>query len=247
MNEARRMPWTAALGAVLVGALIAARFAPAGLAAASLRELAAVGARAVDRLTVHPDPWYLSRAAGLLSYALLWFSVASGLLLSTRLGQVAWVPALLTAAHNLGAAIGLYAALFHALILRYDQYLPFPWVAIVVPFAGRWKPFWVGLGGLAFYAAVLVTVSTYLRKSIGAPAWRLLHRLSFVAYAALLAHAVALGTDTRLPWVQGLYWSTGTLAVALTAYRMSARPARPGGRGGPAERTGAALADVASR
>ena len=90
--------------------------------------------------------WYLSRAAGVVAYLLLWGSVAWGLLLSSRIGKGRLRPPVLLDAHQFLSSLAIGFALFHGLILMGDHYLSFPLTAVLVPFAGTYKPLMVAAG-----------------------------------------------------------------------------------------------------
>lgn len=174
-----------------------------------------------------PEPkafWYLSRSSAFAAYGLLWVSMVTGLLLTNRLARL-W-PGGPTAfdLHQSASLLGLALALFHGLILLGDGYLSYTPRQILVPFAStpyRW--FWVGLGQVAFYGLVLVSLSFYLRRWLGPRAWRWVHALSFGTFLLALAHGVLSGTDPAA-W---FYWSTGGSALFLSIYRSLLTLSRP--------------------
>jgi predicted ferric reductase len=164
--------------------------------------------------------WYISRTSAFVAFGLLWASTALGAIITNRMARI-W-PGGPTAfdLHQFTSLLGLAAALFHALILTGDRYIDYTLVQVLMPFASvNYKPLWVGLGQLAFYALIVVSASFYLRKSLGARLWRLVHILSFVGFVGALAHGVWSGTDSAASWAQGLYWFAGASVLFLTAYR----------------------------
>jgi predicted ferric reductase len=167
--------------------------------------------------------WYLSRAAGLVAYLLLWGSVIWGLLLSSKLIKGCVKPAVLLDAHQFLSSLALGFALFHGLILLGDRYLSLPLSAILAPFAGSYKPALLAAGQIALWLSLLLMLSFYARKRLGAERWRALHYASFVAYGAALVHAVLIGSESRLPWVVALYVVTAGSVLFLTFYRVLAR------------------------
>jgi predicted ferric reductase len=174
-----------ALGGVAVGATVALVVLPYVTPALSL-----------SLSTAQPKTWwYLSRASGLVAYALLALSMMLGLLLSTRFAK-GW-PGTATAfsLHEHASVLGLSFALFHAIVLLGDRHTPFTVAELVLPFGAAYHPFALGLGQLAFYGTVLLVGSFYVRKRIGQHAWRILHFVSFVVFVAALAHGLLAGTD----------------------------------------------------
>lgn len=167
--------------------------------------------------------WNLSRAAGFVAYLLLWAAVCLGLLQSLGVGW-AGAPGAAGARvdiHCFLSAAALYATAFHAMILLWDRYMPFGWTDILLPFAGRHEPFLVGIGSVAFYLALLATVTTYLRHRLDGSTWRQLHRLTLVGFVLAFLHGVYLGSDSQTPAVQLLYAATGMSAGALAVVRLS--------------------------
>ncbi len=165
--------------------------------------------------------WYLSRAAGLVAYLLLWLSVALGLTITNRLVRV-W-PGGPTALdlHQFSSLLALGFAVFHGLILLGDRYMNYSLAQLALPFGDSdYRPFWVGLGQLSFYLAVLITFSFNVRRLIGLRAWRWLHYASFALYAMVTAHGLGAGTDSTTPPVLVLYISTGATTIFLTLLRV---------------------------
>jgi predicted ferric reductase len=164
--------------------------------------------------------WYLSRASAFVAFGLLWASTALGAAITNRTARI-W-PGGPTAfdLHQFTSLLGLAVALFHALILTGDRYIDYSLAQVLMPFASvNYKPIWVGLGQLGFYSLIVVSASFYLRKSLGARLWRLIHILSFVGFVGALAHGVWSGTDSGEIWAVGLYWFAGGSVLFLTAYR----------------------------
>jgi predicted ferric reductase len=178
--------------------------------------------------------WYLSRAAGLVAYLLLWLSITLGLAITNRLVR-AW-PGGPTALdlHQFCSLLALGFALFHGLILLGDRYINYTLAQLVIPFAdGDYRPFWVGLGQLSFYLAILITFSFNARRFIGLRAWRILHYASFALYAMVTAHGIGAGTDSTMPMVLALYIIAAATTFFLTLLRVLL--ALPLGRPGAAQ------------
>jgi predicted ferric reductase len=165
--------------------------------------------------------WYLARGSAFMAYGLLWLSVILGVGITNKLAAI-W-PGLPSAIdlHQYTSILGLAISLFHGLILLGDQYLNLTVTQFLLPFSTiSFKPFHIGIGQLAFYLWIIVVVSFYVRKLIGAKTWRLIHYASFMMFALTLAHGVITGTDTKSLLVQYFYWLTGITVLALTVYRI---------------------------
>ena len=181
--------------------------------------------------------WYLSRGSAIIAYIFLWASMVFGLLVTNKMARL-WPggPAAM-AMHEYVSLLGLGFAMFHALILMGDQYIHYNLAQILLPFGSfGYKPFWVGFGQLGFYLMAIVTVIFYLRKRLGGTTWRTIHYASFISFLFALVHGIMSGTDTAMPWMQWIYWTSAVSIVFLIAYRVTvnklqaappARPARP--------------------
>jgi predicted ferric reductase len=194
----------------------------------------------VTALLGQHSAWYLSRASAFVAYVLLWWSMILGLSITNRLARL-WPGGPVAAdLHQHASLLGLGFALLHALILLGDSYIGYTLPQILIPFASTsYQPLWVGLGQIGLYLMALITFSFYIRRWIGARAWRTIHYLSFGLFALALLHGLFSGTDSSLPWAFWMYVSTGASVLAMTIYRIVVRrgattsPARLGvARGG---------------
>jgi predicted ferric reductase len=170
--------------------------------------------------------WYLSRASAFAAYVLLWWSMILGLSITSKAAR-AWPGGPAAAAlHEHASLLGLGFGVLHALVLLGDQYIGYSLTQILVPFAGSYMPFWVGIGQIGIYLMALVTVTFYLRRQIGARAWRAIHFLSFLVFALALGHGLFSGSDSGTAWAFWMYVGTGASVLFMTLYRiMMRRPA----------------------
>jgi len=165
--------------------------------------------------------WYLSRASAFVAYVLLWWSMVLGLSITNRLARV-W-PGGPTAGdlHEHASLLGLGFGTLHALVLLGDRYIGYTLAQILLPFASAsYRPLWVGLGQIGLYMMALVTFSFYVRRRIGARAWRQIHYLSFAVFALALFHGLFSGTDSNTPWAIWMYLGSAVSVLALTIYRI---------------------------
>jgi predicted ferric reductase len=164
--------------------------------------------------------WYMSRAAGLLGYLLLWAATAWGLVVSTKVAR-GLVPAPFAASlHEFLSLAALAFSAFHALVLLGDHYIDLSLVDIIYPFAASYRPGWVGVGQLGFYLSAVLSLSFYVRKTISPKTWRKLHYLAFLTYGMVVVHSLASGSDTSALPVQIMYVGTGAAIAFLIYYRL---------------------------
>ena len=187
-----------------------------------------------DWLANHSESlaWYASRVLGFLAYGAIVASIVYGLLLSTGiLDRIAHRAVSLTLHQDLSAlAIGLTA--LHGALLSLDTFVPQSVRELVIPFAGPYRPEWVGVGQLTLYLMLIVYGSFYARRRIGQRAWRTLHYTTLLLFLGATAHGVMAGTDSPTPWAFGIYLTATVTVVFLLGYRIttafaaSARPPR---------------------
>ena len=116
-----------------------------------------------------------------------------------------------------------------------DPFAPLRLTDAVIPFTGRYRPVWVGLGAVAFDLLVVVVVTSLLRRRIGARAWRGVHWAAYACWPPALAHTLGTGSDVRRGWMLAL--SLACAGVVVTA--VGTRLATASGRHANAARAGA--------
>lgn len=189
-----------------------------GITVVTMVGTAMVFSWAVAAVPSEKTAWYVVRAAGLLAYGLLWFSVMVGLSITMGLNKKANVQ--LVSLHEFISLLSLVFAGLHAVALHLDPWLQASWAEIWIPFAlATYRPLAVGLGQIGLYLLVAVIVSFYLRRRIGVKRWRALHYVTFSIYGLVWLHAIAAGTDTRHWLAQLIYLVSGVLVLFLTMAR----------------------------
>ena len=162
--------------------------------------------------------WYLTRAAGMMAYLLVWLSTVWGLLIPSKLLDWALSGEFTYDFHKFISLFSLGFLGLHIVVLTADRYLPFTLAQLLVPFLAPYRPLWVGIGVLSFYLVLLVTITFYLRKQISMKAFRIIHYTSLAAYFGAVIHALMSGADSSLPAVIFMYISTSAVVVFLTVY-----------------------------
>jgi predicted ferric reductase len=142
--------------------------------------------------------WYVTRAAGLTSYFLMWLSMVWGLAVASRIFQPVIEGAHSYDFHEFLSLLGIGFVVLHVGVLMLDKYLPFGIWQVLIPFVSTYRPFWVGLGVIGFYILLLVTVTFYVRRAIGTRAFRAIHTVSLLGYLGTTLHGLLAGTDSAL-------------------------------------------------
>jgi sulfoxide reductase heme-binding subunit YedZ len=162
--------------------------------------------------------WYVTRAAGLTAYILLWLSTAWGLAISSKIFDIVLHRSFTYDFHQFISLLAVGFILLHIIVLMADRYLPFSVAQILIPFIDPYRPLWVGMGVIAFYLVMLVTVTFYLRSRIGMKTFRAIHVLSLVGYLGGLVHGFFSGTDSSLAATQWMYAISFLTVIFLTSF-----------------------------
>jgi len=162
--------------------------------------------------------WYVTRAAGLTGYFLMWLSMAWGLAIANKILHPAVEGSFTYDFHEFLSLLGIGFITLHIIVLYFDRFLPFNVIQTLIPFIDSYRPFWVGLGIIGFYLFLLVAVTFYMRKTIGMQAFRSIHALSLVGYLGATLHGLFAGTDSALWMTKLLYALTFIVIVFLATY-----------------------------
>lgn len=162
--------------------------------------------------------WYVTRSAGIIAYLLLWFSTILGLAVTSKYMDIMLDRLFTYDFHQFISLLSVGFLLVHMLVLLIDRYLPYSVAQILIPFISPYRPFWVGIGVIAFYLIVLVTVTFYIKRRIGMRSFRIIHYLSLAGFLGGLLHGYFSGTDTALPSMRFVYYATGLSVLFFTIY-----------------------------
>ena len=170
--------------------------------------------------------WISSRASGVVALLLVTASVGIGLTMASKLVRRRGVAPVLLRVHEQTAIAGLAAIALHGVTLLADPWLHPGVTGVLVPWTMSYRPLFTGFGIVAAYLAVLLGLSFYVRRSIGARLWRKLHRATVVVWALGVVHTLGAGTDAQSGWLRAVMVATGVPIVALFAIRVLRKPKR---------------------
>ncbi|BCY11603.1 ferric reductase-like transmembrane domain-containing protein [Actinoplanes sp. L3-i22] len=166
--------------------------------------------------------WYFARGSGVVSLVLLTVVVALGV--GTRSGRPAFgLPRFAVSLLHRNAA--LLAVLFltgHVLSLLFDPYAQLRFFDLFVPFAGSYRPVWLGLGTLGLDLVLALVATSLLRHRIGVRAWRAVHWLAYLCWPVALTHGLGTGTDRGTWWLWTLSLGCAAVVAAAVVWRLSA-------------------------
>lgn len=155
--------------------------------------------------------WLASRAAALTAFFVLAGAVLTGVALrSALLGP--WSRGReLSALHQFLTVLWVPLVFAHVGFIVADRTARLHVWDALIPFRAPYGTLAIGLGTVGFDLLIIVTVTSYLRRSLGPRAWRWLHRLSYVMFALFFVHAQLAGTDLARPVISAAAW--GVLAA----------------------------------
>ncbi len=167
--------------------------------------------------------WVLGRVGGLSSFAALSISLVTGVALRSGLFGGLAKNRSLRSTHEFTAVLWIPLGILHVASLVLDQTARVSPLDLVVPFlanydaAGRLA---LGLGTIGLDLFAVVAITGWLRGRMGPRTWIWLHRLAYLAFAAMFLHAVLGGTDFSSPLVSALTWSTAFALAVLALGRV---------------------------
>jgi len=163
--------------------------------------------------------WAFGRGSGVVALVVLTIAVAVGI--AARSGRSMMLPRSGIAELHRGAAIlATTLVAIHVLSLLADPYSQLRLIDVVVPFAGQYRPLWMGLGTVAVDLLAAIVVSALLRHRLGPRVFRLVHWAAYVFWPVALIHALGTGTDSTRPWMLAISGACILTVAAAVTWRV---------------------------
>ena len=170
--------------------------------------------------------WYLTRSTGAVALLLLTLAIALGILDVQRWSSPSWPRFVVDSLHRNVSLLAMAFLVAHILTSVLDSFAPIGLLDAVIPFAGTYRPFWLGLGAVAFDLILAVTVTSLLRQRLGYGTWRAIHWLTYASWPIALLHGFGTGSDVKSAWLLLLSIAcTVLVAGAVLARVLSGWPA----------------------
>lgn len=151
--------------------------------------------------TVGPSvDWYLTRSTGVVSLVLLTLTVVLGVVDVSRWSTPSWPRFVLDSLHRNVSMLVLVFLGLHIITAALDSFAPISLLEAVMPFIGSYRPFWLGLGAVAFDLLLAVAITSMLRERLGHRAWRITHWLAYACWPIALLHGLGTGSDVKSVW-----------------------------------------------
>ncbi|WP_436536877.1 ferric reductase-like transmembrane domain-containing protein [Actinoplanes sp. HUAS TT8] len=165
--------------------------------------------------------WYFARGSGVVSLILLTTVVALGI--GTRSGRTAFgLPRFaVSLLHRNASLLAVVFLAGHVLSLLLDPYAQLKVLDLVLPFAGSYRPFWLGLGTVAVDLVLAMVVTSLLRRRLGVRTWRIVHWLAYLCWPVALMHGLGTGTDRGTWWLWAISMACAAIVAAAVVWRIS--------------------------
>lgn len=165
-----------------------------------------------------PWVWYVTRASGLVAFAFAWVVVFLGI--AVRLPGLKSIlrPAYSLSVHYTLAVQTLFFALFHGISFLFDPFILPTLSDAFIPFhisASKIDPLSLALGILALYGFIMLVITSWIKPMIPQRLWRITHFLNIFVYAAVIAHALLLGTDMQVPLYRNIFIGANIFLMSL--------------------------------
>jgi sulfoxide reductase heme-binding subunit YedZ len=162
--------------------------------------------------------WYLTRSSGAVALLLLTLAVVLGVIDVKRWSASRWPRFVIDSLHRSVSLLALVFLLAHILTSVLDSFASISLVDAFVPFVGSYRPFWLGLGAVAFDLILAVIITSLLRARIGVARWRAVHWLTYASWPIALVHGLGTGSDASSTWLLALsiVCTVAMLAAVLT-------------------------------
>jgi len=148
--------------------------------------------------------WYLTRSSGVVTLLLMTGAVVLGVLDVRRISSPQWPRFVLDTLHRNVSLLAVAFLGVHILTSVLDSFASISPLDAFVPFAGSYRPFWLGLGALSCDLLLAVIATSMLRRRIGYRSWRAVHALTYVSWPIALLHGLGTGTDVSSTWLLAL-------------------------------------------
>jgi predicted ferric reductase len=145
--------------------------------------------------------WYLTRSTGAVSLLLLTLAIVLGVVDVERWSSPRWPRFVLDSLHRNVSLLALAFVVVHVLTSVLDSFASISITDALIPFIGSYRPFWLGLGAVAFDLFLAVIITSLLRARMGFSTWRTVHWLTYASWPIALIHGFGTGSDANSGWL----------------------------------------------
>ena len=128
-------------------------------------------------------------------------AIVLGVLDTRRWSTDRWPRFVVDSLHRNVALLAMVFLAVHILTSVLDSFAPISLLDAFIPFAGSYRPLWLGLGAVSFDLLLAVTITSLLRRRMGFQTWRAIHWLTYASWPIALLHGLGTGSDIRSAWM----------------------------------------------
>ena len=144
----------------------------------------------------------LSNFAGLCAIVLLTLNIVLGVLVSRNYNPArSWpnrkLPISLFRLHNWTAYVALVLILVHPTLLLFNATPKFALADLLFPVNSPGQTFYNNLGALAFYAFLVVVITSYFRPQIGSRTWKKIHFTAYFGGLVMFIHGTLIDPNLK--------------------------------------------------
>jgi methionine sulfoxide reductase heme-binding subunit len=145
--------------------------------------------------------WYVTRASGTVALVLLTAAVVIGIAAIARLRGPGMPRFMIDGVHRTVSLLALVLLVIHIITSVLDSFAPISIVDAFIPFVGSYRPFWLGLGAVAFDLLLAVIITSLIRRRLGHATWRGVHWLAYACWPVAVLHGFGTGSDVHQTWM----------------------------------------------
>lgn len=165
--------------------------------------------------------WYMTRGFGLIDLVLLTATLVMGLTQVVRYFRPGWPRFVVSALHKNISILAVVFLAVHVITAVADTFAPISIASVFIPFVGKYRPLWLGLGALALDLMVALVITSLVRERIGFRTWRALHWTAYLCWPVAILHGLGTGTDAKVGWVLALNVVCIVAGIAAIWWRLA--------------------------
>jgi methionine sulfoxide reductase heme-binding subunit len=171
--------------------------------------------------------WYLTRSSGAVALVLLTASVVIGIAAIGRVSSPRWPRFAVDGIHRSFSLLAVAFLVIHIVTAVLDSFAPISLTDTFIPFAGTYRPLWLGLGALSFDLLLAIAITSAMRQRLGHGAWRAIHWLAYAAWPIAVLHGFGTGSDASQTWMLAInVVCIAAVLLAVVARAMIGWPTR---------------------
>ena len=177
--------------------------------------------------------WALGRGTGIVALVLFTAAIVLGIVARSGRAVAGMGRFGVAELHRTASLTGTGLIVVHVVTLMLDPFAQLRIVDAVVPFIGRFKPLWQGLGTVALDLLLVIVVVSLLRDRLGPRVFRTVHWATYALWPIALAHSLGNGTNGTSWWLLSIDAVCVAAVLGAVAWRLSPSYAERGRRRTP--------------